>query len=527
MKQPRIRRRVTGGILACCTALSVAACSSSDKSTTDNSLQATATTSSSDQSAQADKKEQVTVTYGLASTGAAATTDPHGSMFSESDWARNTALYDPLVVLGDGEEVLPWLAESWEPNDDASEWTFKLRDDAVFSDGTPITAKDVLYSIGRIREKAAENGGRGGAIDMDKSSAPDDNTVVLVLEQPDAELPRSLAGTSFVVKDGTTDFDTPISSGPYVLDTLQDQTAQLHARDDWWGEKPDIDTLVIRGFSDPTAMSQAVSSGAIDMAFGVQPAAAKAAEAAGLKVTTRPGSQTSPILMRVDTAPFDDNRVREAVKLSLDRQKLVDTVLLGYGTPGKDMIRNGAVDKAVPDAPEVKRDVEKAKQLLAEAGHPDGIDVTLHTSNAFPDMIPLAAAAKEQLADSGINVTIEEHPADQYWSAVYGKEPFLVGFYSADPSFATLVRATTLSDAAYSEIGWKRPDFDEKFAKAMATVDPAERTELLGELHRQMAEEGGWAVWGFADRPYVHRDGISDLVVSANPYDVTKIKVEN
>ncbi|MBN9643700.1 ABC transporter substrate-binding protein [Corynebacterium mendelii] len=518
-------RAVAGAAAACCLAAAAVSCSGGDTAAHDPATATTAASASAGAPETGQKKEKTHLSYGLASVGGAATTDPHGQLFSSSDWARLTAMYAQLVSLGEDGSVLPSLASSWTPNDDASQWTFTLRDDATFSDGSPVTAADVLYSIGRIQDKAAENGGRGGQLDMAASSAPDEHTVVLVSSAPDAELPRNLVSGSFIVKDGTTDFDQPVSSGPYVLDSLDDQTARLHARDDWWGGPLGVDELEIRGFADPQAMSQAVISGAIDMAFGVQPATAKSAQAAGLEVTARPGSQSVPLLMRVDTAPFDDNRVREAVKLAIDRQQLVDTVLLGYGTPGADMIRNGATDPAVPDLPPVPHDSAKAQQLLADAGYPDGIEVTLHTSTAFPEMIPLAAAVKNQVADAGITVTIKEHAADQYWSTVYGTEPFLVGYYGDAESFATLIRATVLSDAAYSETGWADPQFDEQFAAAMATTDDTRRQEMLGELYRRMAEEGGWVVWGFSDRLTVHQPTIDGVEHATNPYDVTTITV--
>lgn len=513
-KETPVRRHTTWGrvaraFAAAALATSLAACSG------------TATTPDNDTAASTASN---TLTFGAVSAGGAPTTDPHGQLFSESDWARLSAIYDTLTVRGDDGAPAPGLAETWEAAEDATEWTFTLRDDATFSDGTKVTAADALHSIGRLQAKTAENGGRIGAVDMDRSKAVDNDTLLLVTPAPDAELPLALTVGSFVVKDGTEDFTDPIGSGPFVLDSLDDQAASLRANEDWWGGTAGVNTLEIRGFADPQAMAQAVTSGAIDMAAGIQPAAAKASESSDVLVSARPGAEAVPLLMRVDTEPLDDNRVREAIKLSLDREALIDQVYLGYGEVGKDMIRLS--DPGVPDVPEVKRDLERAKELLVEAGHPDGFTTTLHTSKAYPAMVPLATVVKEQLAEVGITVEITEHAPDQYWTTAYGVEPFTVGYYGGSTTFGLLVRATVLSDAAYSETGWKNAEFDEAYAAAMATTDEAERNELMGDLYKEMAREGGWVVWGFGDRLTLYRTNVNGVKETGPLYDLSGITVD-
>lgn len=465
-----------------------------------------------------------TLRLGAVSGGGAPVADPHGQLFSEADWARLTALYDTLFVRGADGAAAAALVTSWEANADASQWTLRLREDAVFSTGDPVTAADVLYSLGRMVEKNAENGGRAGTVDIEGSEAVDDTTLRLATTAPDAELPLALTLGSFVVPDGAKDFTKPVGSGPFRLDSLDDQAAVLSANGDWWGGAPGVDTLEIRGFADPQALGQAVTGGSIDIAAGALPAAAKAA-GSSVKVSERPGAEAVPLLLRVDTAPFDKPGVRDAIKLGLDRAALVDQVYLGYGTVGRDMIRLD--DPEVPDdVPAVERDVERAKQLLAEAGHPDGFDTVLHTSTSYPAMLPLATLVKEQLAEVGIRVSIEQHPPEKYWTEAYTVEPFTVGYYSVDSTtFASLVRATVLSSSSFSETGWKDREFDSVFAEAMSTTDDAARAKLIGDLHRRMATEGGWVVWGFGDRLTLHSDAVAGLPEAGSRFDVSRVTV--
>ncbi|RBP64942.1 peptide/nickel transport system substrate-binding protein [Brevibacterium sanguinis] len=466
-----------------------------------------------------------TLRLGAVSGGGAPVADPHGQLFSEADWARLTALYDTLLVRGADGAAAAALATSWSANADATEWTLSLRDDAVFSSGAPVTASDVLYSLGRMVEKSAENGGRAGTVDIKGSEVVDDTTLRLATTAPDAELPLALTLGSFVVPEGTTDFAEPVGSGPFRLDTLDDQAAVLSANGEWWGGTPGVATLEIRGFSDPQALAQAATGGSIDVAAGVQPAAAKAAGSA-VAVSERPGAEAVPLLLRVDAPPFDEPAVREAVKLGLDRQALVDQVYLGYGSVGRDMIRLD--DPEVPDdVPALERDVERAKELLAEAGHPDGFDTVLHTSTAYPAMLPLATLAKEQLAEVGIRIEIEHHPPEKYWTEAYTVEPFTVGYYSVDSTtFASLVRATVLSSSSFSETGWKDAEFDSLFATAMSTTDDAARAQLIGDLHRRMAAEGGWVVWGFGDRLTLHSEAVSGLPEAGSRFDLSRVTLD-
>ncbi len=425
--------------------------------------------------------------YGTVAAGGAVATDPHGSLFNESDWVRMGALYDVLTVPGDNATVVPRLARSWSSDDNATRWRFELRSDAVFTDGRPVRAADVLFSLRRIAAQAALNGGRLGTVDIDQSTADGEHAVVLRTTQPDADLPRTLAGVTFVVPEGTTTFDQPVGSGPFRLSKLDGQAAVLVRNDRWWGGRAHLDQLEIRGFADPQALAAAVTSGEVDVAANVSPAAAKTAERTGqLAVSRRPAAATYPLLMRLDKAPFDRPEVRRAVKLAVDRQALVDSVLLGYGTVGGDA-PGGA------DVPPPARDLAEARRVLSSLG-----PVVLHTTTAYPGMVSAATLLATQLGEAGLKVEVKQDPPDTYWTQVYLREPLVMGYY-ADVPFPVWVRQTALATSAFNETGWVKPDFDARFAADMAETDPARREAALKQLRERMAAEGGWLVWGFAD----------------------------
>jgi peptide/nickel transport system substrate-binding protein len=436
--------------------------------------------------------------HGAVAAGGGAVSDPHGALFNESDWMRMGAIYDVLTVPGENGVVLPRLARRWTADPTMTRWRFDLRRDAVFTDGRPVRAADVLYSLRRIADKAAANGGRLGTVDAQKSTVDGDFAVVLVTSRPDADLPRSLAGVTFVVPAHTEKFDQPVGSGPFRLTKLADPDATLVRNEKWWGPLPGLDGLELRGFSDPQALAAAVTSGAIDVAASVGPTVARqAAGSSRLVVSTRPGAESYPLLMRLDKAPFDRPAVRRAVKMAVDRQALVDTVLLGHGVVGNDA--PSPTDPSFPrDLPAPRRDPTRARELLTREGFPNGIDVVLHTTTAYPGMVSSATLLARQLAEAGIHAEVRQHPPATYWTRVYTVEPLVVGYHT-DVTFPVWVRQTALSTSAYNETGWRDAAFDTAFATALATGDDQRRAGLLRDLQKRMADEGGWLLWGYGD----------------------------
>ncbi|NUU23274.1 MAG: ABC transporter substrate-binding protein [Streptomycetaceae bacterium] len=435
--------------------------------------------------------------YALAGSPATASNDPHGGLANESDVLRFSLLYDVLTVPGPDGRAASRLAASWEPDATLTRWTLRLRTDARCSDGRPVRAADVLDSLRRLATKAAENYGRLAQFDADAATAPDDHTVVLVSRTPDALVPEALESVTFVVPDGSTDFTRPAAgSGPYRLDSADAQTASLSRNPDWWGPRPHLDHIQIRAIADPQARAAAVTSGQADVAGSVSPAAAKTA-GGDARIVRRVGVTQYPFVMRLDRPPFDDPRVREAFKLAADRQALVDTVFLGFGTVGNDMPT--PYDPTYPkDVAQRTRDVARARQLLAEAGHGDGLRITLRTTTSYPGMDTAAALYARQLADIGVTATVRNEPPDTYFTQVWGSADFYTGYFGGIP-FTDVARVALLSTSPGNETAWHRPTWDAGFRTATGTREDTARAAQLGLLQKELWAEGGYVVWGLGD----------------------------
>ncbi|MFB4313920.1 ABC transporter substrate-binding protein [Actinomadura sp. 21ATH] len=452
-----------------------------------------------------------TLRYVTVGAAAAATNDPHGGIPNQSDLVRFALMYDVLAKPRADGTTEPRLATSITPDERLTTWTVKLRSDAAFSDGRPVRAADVLFSLRRIHAKSAENFGRFTMFDVAASKAVDDHTLELRTTAPYAEVPRALESITFVVPEGTTSFDRPpAGSGPYAMAGGNLQNTVLERKDRWWGGRPPTERVEIRAVIDPQARAQAVLSGQADVASSVNPATARQAQGnKAVKVVHRSGVVMYPFVMRLDREPFDDPRVREAIKLATDRQELLDKVFLGYGKVGDDLLTPN--DPTSPTGiPPRTRDIARARELLRQAGHGGGLNLTLATTTSYPGMDTAATLFAKQLEPAGIKVKVVNEPPDTYWTKVFAKRDFYTGYFGGIP-FLDVARVSLLSSAPTNETAWKRPAWDEAYAEALATADAGRRKAALGDLQKQIRDEGGYVVWATGDGLDLTSSRVADL----------------
>lgn len=439
------------------------------------------------------------IRYGVSEPqGPKETTDPAFGT-SVTDAKRISCIYDQLVELDDGFAPHPMLAESWEKNDSADVWTFKLREDATFHDGTELTAADVVYTYQRILDPETGSGGAAlmSGIDPDGIEALDDYTVRFNLPQPIVELPVTINNRFVhVVKEGATEEDLRtggIGTGPFKVEEFQPGEALtvLVKNEDYWREgRPKVDVLEFRSIVESSARVAALERGQVEVIEDVPWSALGSLEDnPDLDVVSHRNGFWSGFVMWCDTPPYDDVRVRKALKYCIDREEMLDLVIQGQGNVGNDV--------PVPDwqrysleGPARERDIEKAKELLAEAGYPNGIDLELHTAEVLPYWVDLATVLKEMAAEAGINIEIKMTPADSFWGEVWLKKPFSSVYWGARPTSSAL-SVMYMSDADWNDTHWYRPEWDELMKEASQTVDDEQRKALYQEAQRMIVEEGG------------------------------------
>jgi peptide/nickel transport system substrate-binding protein len=237
-----------------------------------------------------------------------------------------------------------------------------------------------------------------------------------------------------------------------------------------------------------------------------------------IQLLSTPASNSMTISMMVDTKPFTDVRVRQAMKLSIDRQAMVDTVLLGFGEVGNDnpvpLSSPFAYQKEAP-----QRDIAKAKALLAEAGYPNGLDIDLYTAEAIPGMTKEAQVFKEMAADAGIRVNVIVTPSDSFWDNIWLKKPLINSGWNMRSPAEGLSYAYTRS-AKYNETHWFREDYDNLLLQAAQTPDADARAELYKKAEKLLADEGGVIIPMFVHQVVAVRKGCSGYQPRAQAYNV-------
>lgn len=344
-------------------------------------------------------------------------------------------VYDGLTQLDTEGGVVPGLAEEWAYSADGTAVTFTLRD-AVFSDGAPVTADAVKRNLERGRDQA-DSTIAGQLKVVTGVDVQDEKTVTVHLDQADYQIPYLFAGkTGFIVNpasfdDVTTLATQPEGSGPFVLtEYVPNAHADLVKHADYWNaDRIHIDDFHIVPVTDPATVVAGVRTGQWDVAL-IPPSQVQASEAADLVVEKIRALTVRTLDVDNTVAPFDDPRVLQAISHATDRQALVDGAYFGQGTANYQPFPAGyiAYDASLEDL--YPYDVQAARDLLTQAGHPDGITVQLGISE---DASAIAEVLQAQWAEAGIDATITVLPpnANNYVNRTY---PFVLDSYSGRQS---------------------------------------------------------------------------------------------
>jgi peptide/nickel transport system substrate-binding protein len=356
-------------------------------------------------------------------------TDP-ARIVNNADLLHASAAYEPLVVFDNNFIVTPWLAESFEQSADGLEWTFVLKEGITFHHGAPLTSADVVYTYRRLLDPATSSPAASelGMITAEGITAPDARTVVFRTAEPVAQLPLLLATKyALIVRDGATADSMALESngtGPYrIADFSADAPRTVLAANPayWQSGKPLAPCLELSGIGDPIARASAIQSGDADLLIAADAATLPLLRAdPGIVLLEAQGALMMTMVMMVDQPPFDDVRVREALKLVVDRMAMVQLVTLGFGVPGNDNPVPPTSPLAVTDQP-LPRDIDRARALLAEAGFADGLTVDLWTgaTDLVPGMNVMVQAYVEMAAEAGITVNVMTAPSNSFWDDVY------------------------------------------------------------------------------------------------------------
>jgi len=412
------------------------------------------------------------------------------------------------------------LAESVEA-DNPTQYTIKLRKGVQFHNGKTMTADDVIYSLQRIgNDKTLRGHSATVTWDIAGITKIDDYTVRLPLKSADSSVPDTLAAYYFGIvpvdyKPFSGDPSTQIGTGPYKLKSFTPGQESVHERNpNYWREgQPYFDTVTIIDFSDATAQVNALLAGQIDAATDLPSSQVAAVQASGQQILESQTGWWVGLSMMTTMAPFDDSRVRQAFRLVVDRQSMLDQVASGKGQIGNDLY--GRYDAAYFDKlPQRQRDIEKAKSLLKEAGK-ENLSVDLYTADLTDGMVSMATVFARQAKDAGITVNVKVLPNDKLYSDEYLYKVAFTSAYWAGRPYLDQVKLSGLSNSLYPETQWSKsesgPEFEALYKEALETTDEAKRTEALHKMQQLEYDNGGYIIPYFPSKFDGHTPSVQGL----------------
>jgi peptide/nickel transport system substrate-binding protein len=427
------------------------------------------------------------------------------------DVARGQQLYDMLFFPRPDLTNEPQLAVSVEPNADATVWRLKLRQGVTFHNGKPFVADDVLYSwMWALNPKnGASDLSYLKPFNMSNTRKISDYEIEIHLNTPVGDMAGLLATTSMqVVPDGMTDFNKPNGTGPFKFVSWTRGVQSYMVRNDhyWQSPKPYVDDVTMHSIPDQNARLNALLGGQIDAMEALDFSQAKAQESStAIKLLKVVSPSAIPFTMRMDVHPFNDNNVRLAFKYAVNRQEMIRTALLGYGSVGNDLFGKGfpSYNAELPPRP---YDPERSKALLKKAGVSTPLNVTLYTSNGvIPGLYEAAIAFVQQAKPAGINITLQGLSPSSYFNPGINKylsasAPFYQSYwpYSFEQQ---AVNALVPQSSFEGETEWAKvnPQWGAEFVKAEGIADAVKRNAAYKALQVPLYEQGGYVVWGFSD----------------------------
>jgi peptide/nickel transport system substrate-binding protein len=350
----------------------------------------------------------------------------------------------------------------------------------------------VVETIDRHSGEDTQSGALGLLRDIKQASA-DGDTVVIELNNPNADLPYYMQDYHLVIQPGggKDDPTAAIGTGAYILRDYEMGVRFVFEKNpDYWGDYGHAETVELLVINDNTARVAALQSGQVDIIDRVPPrTAGLVGRAPGITVHSEPSAGHYVFIMHCNAAPFDNNDVRMALKYAINREEMVEKILFGYGSVGNDT----PINESYPLYTELEQrtyDPDKAKFHMEQAGF-DGTILLRTSENSFPGAPDAAALFQQSCQAAGINVEIKREPNDGYWSEVWNVQPFCTSYWGGRPIQDQMFSTAYLSTADWNDTRFQNEQFDQLLVAARAELDEAKRKQMYADMGMMIRDEGG------------------------------------
>ena len=401
-------------------------------------------------------------------------------------------IFEGLVKPNSDGEMIPAVAEKYTLSEDGTTYTFTLREGVKFHNGQTVTAEDVVYSINRC---AAVPEGQEkplvAAFSAVKSvEALDEKTVAVTIAQRDLEF-ISYMTAAIIPADYENQDTAPVGTGPFrFVSRTPQQDFVMERFEDYWGAPAWLDKVTYKICGNADALVMTLNGGSIDLCAHLTSAQASQLNQ-NFQVLEGTMNLVQAIYLNNQAKPFDNQLVRQALCYAIDRQGIMDMVADGHGTAVGSSIYPAFTKYFLPElVDKYPHDVAKAKELLAQAGYPDGFDMTISVPNNYQPHMDTAEVVAEQLREAGINVTIQPVEWSTWLDTIYNGRQFqatVVGVDAANMTARAMLERFT-SDYGKNFINYNNPAYDALFQKAINAQDEAGQTDLYKQMETMLAD---------------------------------------
>ena len=391
--------------------LGLAACSGGNTSADTGSASDTESASSAGQEAAGSGSASGRTDLNLRIGDAFTTVDPH-NLSLNSDIMLSRQVYEPLYWINDEGEEIPMLATEYSVSEDGLTWTFQLREGVTFQNGDPLTAQDVVYSY----ERCFDNAYMQEKVEaIDSVTAPDDSTVEMHLKYQFSPLMEKIAAIGIVSQSfveanmddqGLLGFNACGTGAYSVKEAIPDVSITLEAYSGYWGGEAPIKTLNFEQITDETTAVTAFEAGEIDVMSIPSANWTQISESGQYNTDSRPSNHVVYLIFNTEAAPFDNRELRQAIAYAINREDIIAVAADGPADPATSLATSYMLGYT-EDHMTYEYDPEKAKELLAEAGYPDGLDIGSMKTMSGSYFEKVMQVVQSQLAEIGITSTIE------------------------------------------------------------------------------------------------------------------------
>lgn len=446
-----------------------------------------------EQALAATPKKGGTLRYSASLHGPSDTLDP--ILFTSGiDYQRGRLIYNGLLRLSPSMEPTPELAEEFSSNASVTEWTFKLRSDVKWHDGSPFGADDVIYSMNRHLGKDSKSNAKGYLTSVKEWKKIDSHTVRVILNYPNADIPALMGIYQFkIVKNGTTDFSNPIGTGAFRLNEFKPGVRSVHTRnEDYWGNVPHIERVEVFAITDTTARLNAILSGDVDMIVTVDPKAIPQLEASDkADLLSTPSNQWNGVCNMKNQQPGANDDFVLGMKHLPRRDRIVRQILKGHGMVGNDHPISKAYPEHCADLPVREYDPDKAKFYFKKSGISEAEVYVAPVNAGIEETVLMMQRSARQI---GFKLNIKKVPNDGYWGAIWLKKPINVVTWLMRPTAHSMLSVAFAPNAPWNDTRWNNARMGELLKMSAGETDKERRKDMFCEMQTLIHNEGGWVI---------------------------------